>query len=237
MKNSTPLFLKKTTYYALTAAILLVSGLSSCSKSEDTTTTLNALRVINASPSTATYNAYVGGTRINSAALPLGGTVSYSQRETNNYTIKFTSASTTESLYSKTISLAPSSFQSFYLINRPNALDGLFITDDLSIPDANKAYIRFVNLSPDAPALDLVKKDATTALIANKAYKVASGFVAVDPGAYSFDAKENSSGTVKVSSSSVTLAAGYHYDIVCLGLVTATGNTERGLDLQTLILK
>ena len=61
-----------------------------------------------------------------------------------------------------------------YLINKPARMDVYTIGDDLSAPATDKAYIRFINLSPDAPALDLAKTSATTMLITNKAFKNAS---------------------------------------------------------------
>ncbi|TCD12656.1 DUF4397 domain-containing protein [Pedobacter frigidisoli] len=231
MKNFT---LKNFSYF--TVILFFLATTLSCKK-EETDTTISYLRVINASPTSATYNAYFNGTMLNTVALPYAGAVAYSSYSAGSYNINFTTASSAVSLFTKTISLNQNTSYSFYLINKLGALDGLTIGDDLSTPSLDKAYIRFINLSPDAPALDLAKSAATTSLITNKAYKSASGFIAVDAGTYALDAKDSNLGAVKTSLASTTFVAGYHYDIICGGLITPANDTERPLNLQAILIK
>jgi len=236
MKTSTINYFKKFKSYSL---VLLISTiiLGSCGKTETTDTTISYLRVINASPSLATYNVYLNGSTINAAALPFLGSIAYTSRAAGTYGLKFTSGSSVESLYSKDVILSQGTRQSFYLVNKPAQLDGFYTSDDLSLPSADKAYIRFINLALDAPALDLVKTGATTAYVTNKAFKTASSFVAIDAGTYSLDAKETTSGVVRTTKTDATFAAGYHYDVICGGLVTPANDTERSLSLQVLTIK
>ncbi|MBE5320175.1 DUF4397 domain-containing protein [Pedobacter sp. MR2016-19] len=233
MKNFTTFHFKPITLFVLIA----FTALTSCKKTETADPTISYLRIINASPSLATYNAYFNGNMVNSAALPFGGAVNYLSYVAEAYSLKFTTASSAESLLTKTITLNASTYYSSYLINKPVALDVYTIGDDLSTPSTDKAYVRFINLSPDAPALDLAKTSATTMLVTNKAYKNASGFVAVDAGTYTLDAKETSSGAVKATSESTSFTAGYHYDIICGGLVAPANDTERPLSLQVIPIK
>ena len=233
MKNFTSFHFKLITLFVLIA----FTTLTSCKKAETVDPTISYLRVINASPSLATYNAYFNGNMVNSAALPFGGAINYLSYAAGTYSLKFTTASSAESLLTKNVTLNAGTYYSSYLINKPGALDVYTIGDDLSIPSTDKAYIRFINLSPDASALDLAKTSATTTLVNNKAYKTASGFIAVDAGTYTMDAKESSSGSVKATSTSTSLVAGYHYDIICGGLVTPANDTERPLSLQVVMIK
>ncbi|KQM66429.1 hypothetical protein ASE74_08485 [Pedobacter sp. Leaf216] len=233
MKNFTPFHFKPLTFLFIAALI----ALTSCKKTETADPTIAYIRVINTSPSLATYNAYFNGNLVSTAALPFGGSASYTSYAAGAYSLKFTTASSSESILTKTLALSASTYNSSYLINKPGALDVYTIGDDLSLPATDKAYIRFINLSPDAPALDLAKTSATTTLITNKAFKNASGFIAVDAGTYTFDAKETSTGTVKATSASTTFIAGYHYDVICGGLVTPANDTERALSLQAILIK
>ncbi|MCZ4242811.1 DUF4397 domain-containing protein [Pedobacter punctiformis] len=232
MKNFT--LFKRLTLQSFLLLLTIVS-LFSCQKTEPSDTPTTSLRVINASPASATYNVYLGGTPINTVALPFTGASTYKSGLPGAYSIKFTTANSTESLFSKDISLAQSIYSSFYLLNKPGQLDGLLTTDDLSIPDASKAYIRFINLAPDAAtALDLAKTGSTSALISNKAYKAISNFIAVDAGSYAFDAKETGGLTVKATLAGAILTAGYHYDVICAGLSNPANDTERPLTLQVI---
>lgn len=231
MKNFT--LLKKSSPKLLLLLTMAVS-IVACKKTDTTETPVTNLRVVNSSPTAATYNVYLSGTQLNSVALPFAGASVYKAGSPGTYTLKFTTASNTESLLSKDLTLAQNKYSSFYLINKPGQLDGLLTTDDVSTPDATKAYIRFINLSPDAAALDLAKTGATTPLISNKAFKAISGFIAVDAGSISFDAKETSGGAVKITLAGTTLAAGYHYDVIFGGLANPTSDAERPFTLQVL---
>jgi len=235
MKNFTLIPSKNSKFFPV--FFLLISIAFFACKKEESDTTLSQLRVINAAPTLATYYAFANGSSMSSAALPYGGTTAYGNYASGSYAIKFTSENNSESLLTKNITLNPNTYHSFYLVNKPGSLDGLTITDDLSLPSTDKAYIRYINLSPDAPALDLAKTGETTALISNKAYKSASAFIAITPGTYTFDAKETSSGIVKAVSNNITLITGYHYDIICGGLLNPASDIERPLNLIALTIK
>jgi len=236
MKTSTTTYFKKFKSYSLVFLISTII-LSSCGKTETTDMTISYLRVINASPSLATYNVYLNGSIINAAALPFLGSIAYTSRAAGTYGLKFTSGSSVESLYSKDITLGAGASYSYYLVNKPGQLDGFMISEDLTVGSTDKAYVRFINLVPDAPALDLVKTGTTTSYGTNKAYKTASGFVEIAAGTYSLDAKETASGLVRTTKTDATFAAGYHYDVICGGLITPANDTERPISLQVLTIK
>lgn len=228
--------LKKFKCYSFLALSFLI-GLTACKKQETVDSTLSNFRVINTAPTLGTYHVFLNGSALTTAALPFAGSTAYIAQNAAPYTLKFTAENSTESLLTKTIALSTSAYQSFYLINKPGSLDLLAITDDLGVPATDKAYIRLVNVSPDAPAFDLAKTGATTSLITNKAFKTASGFLVVDPGTFTLDLKETTSGTIKAVSESTAFVAGYHYDIIAGGLANPANDTEQTLTLRILQIK
>ena len=228
--------LKQLSYYSFLTLIISM-GFISCKKTEAVDSTLSSLRVINISPTLSTYNVYLDGTALNTAALPFAGSTAYTTKTSGAYTLKFTTESSIESVLTKTINLNASTYQSFYLINKTSALDVLALTDDLTVSSTDKAYIRFINLSPDASAMDLAKTGSTSSYTTAKAYKSASGFIAIDPGTFTLDLKETSSGTIKAVSESSTFTAAYHYDIIAGGVVSPANDTERSLSLRVVAIK
>lgn len=87
----------------------------------------------------------------------------------------------------KTISInaLANTFYSVYLSGKVQTPGDLVTVDDLTRPAAGKAKIRFVNLSPDSPALDFAGAAATTTgtrpvLIGNRTYNTSSDFITVD---------------------------------------------------------
>jgi hypothetical protein len=205
-----------------TAAIIMLSAVSllfnACSKDEAEVAAISGLMVVNASPSAGTFNFYAGTSKINSAALPFLGTVPYFQIAPGATTVKFTNASSIESLLTKTITLEAEKPYSFFLINDVPQLDGILIKDDLSPTSTDKAFIRFINLSPNAPALDLVQTGGSV-LISDKSFKAVSDFVLADAKSYSFDLKDKVTGEIVATLKDITLIAGKMYTIAACGLI------------------
>ena len=218
-------FKKSSQILVLSLALLAVS----CSKDDDPGTAAGYLSIINASPSLATYNVYLNNDIMNAAALPLGGTIAYTPIAAGTYDLKFTTASNTESLLTRSITLNDSTTSSYFLIGKSGALDLLKVTDHIS-SGSLKAAVRFINLSPDAPALDLTINGAAI-VINNQFYKQASDFVAIDPGTYNFDIKARATGDVKTTLNGVTMAAGGYYTIFVRGM-EIPGDTEHPLAAQ-----
>lgn len=214
-------------------AIAAVTLISACGKSDTEVINYGSLSIYNTSPTSATYDAYINSTKANSVALPYAGGIKYAQLNTGTYDIKFTTAGETASIYTKNVSVATSVFSSLYLVGTSGNFDGLFLTDDFSNTSTEKAYVRFINLSPDAAALDLGIKDATTNLATNKAYKAYSGFVAIDPGAKVLEIKGASTTTVKATVDR-TFVKGTFYTVIAGGKVTP-GTNERAFNGQIIV--
>ncbi|MEJ2905298.1 DUF4397 domain-containing protein [Pedobacter panaciterrae] len=203
-------------FLMITLAIMLFS---SCKKEAADTTGLSSLTIINASPTLATYNAYLDGTKVIESALPFGGVIPYATLTEGDHTLKFTAESDLTALLSKTIAIETNKAYSFFVINKNENMDGLLISDTPDAYSTEKAFIRFVNLSPDAPALDLSLNNDTTNLVTDKSYKAVSSFTEITPGTYSLDTKNAAEGTVMSTLSSTVLTAGQYYTVMAIGLV------------------
>jgi hypothetical protein len=227
MTTFTKRFITNSRHQIILLMVLIgVLTLQSCKKETSRATAGGTyLSVVNASPSLATYNVYLNDSQANTAALPFGGVISYLQLTAGDYSTKITAASSIESLLTKKVSLAENTVYSLFLISNSNALDGLLVTDGIN-GATDKAFIRFINLSPDAPALDMTVKGATTSIVSNQSFKSASAFTAIDPNTYTFDLKLNTDGTVKTSLPSVVLNAGVYYTVISRGLLTPSSGQQ-----------
>jgi hypothetical protein len=231
----TSIFLKKQLSFKSAVLLLLVTfmGLSACKKEETDTTVYSNVAVYNTSPTAATYDIFLNGNRFNSAALPLGGGTAYSQVASGTYTLKVATAGRVESLLEKQATLAANVYTSIYVVGKPSALDFFQVSDDLgAATSTTNAFVRLVNVSPDAPALDLVVKNGAS-VTTSKSYKTASGFLPVPAGATIFEIR-NSAGVVLASSESETLMANRHYTVIAKGLLAPTATeTSFGAQLIT----
>lgn len=215
-------------------AIAVVTLISACGKSETEVTEYGVLSVYNASPSLTTYDVYLNGSKLNGVALPYAGGVKYTQLTIGTYETKFTVASETASVYTKTgIAVGNNSVSTLYLTGTTGNFDGLLLSDNFTGTSTDKAYVRFINLSPDATALDLRIKDATTNLASNQAYKGHSNFVAVDAGAKIFEIKETSATAAKTTVER-SLVNGSFYTVIAGGKFIP-GNNERAFNGQVIL--
>lgn len=216
--------------------MILVSGFTACKTDEETIVPASFISVFNASPTAATYDVYLNDVKFNTVALPFGGGTAYAGKPVGNYNIKLTVADRIESVITKSVSLAENKYYSYYFINKPSDLDGLLINDEVGATSADKAFVRFVNLSPDAPALDLATSTGTS-WATDKAFKQYSGFTQVAPGATILVLKDKATGGTKSTLESFTFVAGGYYTVIARGLVTPASSSENSFSGQVLIHK
>ncbi|MBC7565410.1 MAG: DUF4397 domain-containing protein [Pedobacter sp.] len=106
----------------------------------------------------------------------------------------------------------------------------MFLEDDLAKPANGKAKVRFVNLSPDAPALNLSITGKETDLVTNKLFKEYSTFTEMDAAEkVTFNVKNKDTGALETSIADVKVDAGGIYTIWVKGLKSDTDSTKLGV--------
>ena len=94
----------------------------------------------------------------------------------------------------------------------------------LSIPDAdvnsvpNKALIRFIHLSPNAPAVDITLPDGTI-LFRNVSYQHMTSYLPVDEMVYTLQVRVAGTNTIVLTVPGVDVREGNYYTIYAIGLV------------------
>ncbi|WP_257666221.1 DUF4397 domain-containing protein [Parapedobacter tibetensis] len=134
---------------------------------------------------------------------------------------------TTPPLAQGTVDFTPGKFYSLYVVGYEE-IQLMVTEDDLSNPSEGKAKIRFLHLSPDAPALDLEVEEVDTLLASNKKFKEVTEFSVIDAGdTYTFNIIEYGSDEV-VHSFDFTPASGMIYTIWAKGLLENTNDDSLG---------
>lgn len=224
------LFNIKNTILAI-AFFATITVLTSCKNTYEPQPDLGYLTVYNMSPTLSTYDIYIDSKKSNSVPIPFYGGVKYGQFLAGDHEVKFTEAGNAQSLFTKSnVNLSNQEFNTFFLIGTTGNLESLILKDEFGIPESGKAYVRFINLSPDAPSVDFALKDSTT-LASNKNYKDYSGFVALNVGIANFEVKNHNTGAVMTSLTTPKLQERFYYTLVVGGKVNA-GNLERNFGLE-----
>ncbi|MCD0489747.1 DUF4397 domain-containing protein [Pedobacter sp. MC2016-14] len=228
MKLNTVFFnTRLTRTFLLTAAAGIAILFNAC-KQDDVvyTPTIAALSIVNASPNSPSLDFYIDNQRVNTNGLLFGDKIEYQRayQGNRNTSVAVTGAQTP--LITKTINLVAAQYHSLYIVGNQESLDYVLLKDDETDPAATKAKVRFVNLSPDAPALNLeVVGDATP--FTDLAYKAFTPFKDVTPATATLKLTNKTTGALVATLENVELKKGKTYTIWAKGLVTTTVDAQK----------
>lgn len=97
---------------------------------------------------------------------------------------------------------------------------------DAGVPmQEGKAMVRFIHLSPNAPAVDITLPDGTI-LFGNVSYEQATPYLAVPPSSYTLQVRLANTSTVVLTVPDVPLNADQYYTIYAIGLAGKTPALE-----------
>ncbi|MGV3687196.1 MAG: DUF4397 domain-containing protein [Daejeonella sp.] len=226
MKTSKNIFSYIRVFAVALSAVLLTSCLKDLSNDQPIST--SALNVVNASPGPLTINFFLDNSLVNGPALGYGQESSYILAKSGNRKFDAAQGGSFNSLLADTVSLENDKYYSLFVTGENTALSTLLTQDDLSLPASGKARLRFINLSPDGGTFSLAIQNGQV-LFTGQAYKTASAFSSIDPGAYMFQLR-GSDGVVE-HEASLDVVAGKIYTIWAGGL--KDGIDE--LDLRLLV--
>lgn len=194
---------------------------TSCLKSKNDYTPPPAgyVTFFQAAPDEQPVDLYFNSNKVNLAPLQYGDGIDYFKAFPGLRTINIYNSNTQTLLFSDTATIRPNIAYSLFLINNAQQQPGLFlVTDSISKPASGKATLRFINVSPDAPAVDLAVKDSA-AFVTNKGFKGFSSFIPKTGGqTYNFEIRQHGTNKVLATLLGVTLNSGLVYTIWLHGL-------------------
>ena len=217
---------------AIITALALTATLSSCMKHEEfTPQPVSGLSIIHGIPGTEKLDFYVDNNKANyNFDLSYTNKVDYLSLYPGSRKFSVTKKGVQAQLKSEAYTMDPNFAYSAFIGGSIENLTLLVLKDDLTVPPAGKAKIRFVNLSADAPALNLAIAGKETDLFTNKLFKEYSTFEAIDVAdKVTFNLKNKETGNIEASLADVKIEAGKIYTIWVKGLKAATDDTKIGL--------
>ncbi|MBE9586241.1 DUF4397 domain-containing protein [Mucilaginibacter sp. JRF] len=192
------------------------------------------LAVVHAAPGSPELSLSVNGTKSNIKKLTFGTFIGYANINEGNAEFSITKKDSTKVLTKSTAALKSGKYYSLIIADVPAKTAFTLVEDDLTAPAADKAKVRFVNLSPDGGSLDLSITGQTTPLYTKTAFKAATAFTAVTPGAeLNFEIRENTKPEVLAKIEKVKIEKGKIYTIWAKGLKAATDSTKLSLGVIT----
>jgi hypothetical protein len=226
------LSIRKSVLTALVPAFIAVVGCSDDNPVAATNPPTTAkVVVVHASPNAPAVDILVdNATPAAVTGLAFPTNTGYVDLAAGSRNVKVNVANTTTTVINADLSLSAGKAYSVFAIDSVSSIEPLVLEDDLTAPAAGKAHVRFVHLSPDAPAVD-VAVTAGPVVFGNVAFRGFQGFTPLDAGTYNLEVRVAGTATVALPLPGITLAAGKIYTVFARGFLSGAGAQALGAEI------
>lgn len=205
---------------------------TSCEKdSEEPTKVYSNVLVAHASPNAPGVDLLIDNTKKNSAALTFPNNTGYLMVESGTRNVKINVTGTSTTVINANLTLEKDKNYTVFAVDSVSKISALVLSDDLTMPASGKAHVRFVHLSPNAPAVDVAVASSGAVVFGNKAFKTYTAFTPLDAGVYNLDVRVAGTKTVALVLPSITLQSGKIYTIFAKGFLNGTGAQALGAEI------
>ncbi len=204
----------------------LMLGVTSCKKD----LTYAKVLVTHASPDGPGVDLLIDGNKINTSPLNFPSNTGYLQVESGTRNVKVNVTGTSNSVIAADLLFDVDKSYSIFAIDSVSKISPLVLTDDLTAPAAGKAHVRFIHLSPNAPAVDVAVTGGSV-LFGGKSFKDYTAFTPLDAGTYNLEVRVAGTSTVALPLPGIVLEAGKIYTVFAKGFLGGTGAQALGAQI------
>jgi Domain of unknown function (DUF4397) len=179
------------------------------------------VRVVHASPDAPNVDVLVNN-GIAFSNLPFTGATSYASLAAGNYNFKVVPAGLSGPVVINADAMLMNNVDyTVAAVNTLSKIEPLILVDNNTLI-SDKARVRFVHASPDAPAVDIALKGGGV-LFGNVSFKGVGDYLAVGGGTYDFEVRLAGTSTVVLDVPGVALSNNTVYTVWAMGQVTPGG--------------
>ncbi len=233
MKNLNFLSLRKASLLLALFAVVSVSFVSCKDDDDDDDAPAAAvarLMVTHASPDAPGVDLLVDDVKVNTSALTFPNSTAYLNVIAGTRDIKVNVAGTSTNVLNADLVFAANKNYSLFAIDSVSNLGAVFFEDDLTAPAAGKAHVRFIHLSPNAPAVDIAVTGGPV-VFPGFEFIEGSAFTPLDAGTYNLEVRLAGTTTVVLPLPGIALEAGKIYTVFAKGFVGGTGAQALGAQI------
>jgi len=183
--------------------------------------------VVHASPDAPGVALLVDNITVNSSALTFPQNTGYLPIAAGLRNIKVNAFGSSLTVIDKDLALKSGGNYSVFAVDYLSNIDALVLGDDLTDPMSGKAHVRFVHLSPDAPAVDITLTDGTI-VFGQNAFLDYTAFTPLDAGTYDLQVRVAGTDTVALDLPGIALENGKVYTVFAKGLLAGSGDQALG---------
>jgi hypothetical protein len=226
------MFLRKMLFTMV--SFVAVLSLTACSDDDNTTaptpTAKANVLVVHASPDAPGVDLLVDNA-VAGTNLTFPNNTGYLQVNAGTRNVKVNVTGTSTTVIQANLNLMENKSYSVFAVNQVSAIEPLVFEDNLSNPASGKAHVRFIHLSPDAPAVNITLTDGTI-VFGNVSFKGSVDFTPLDAATYNLQVRDAATNqTVVLELPNITLQAGKIYTVFAKGLLGGSGTQALGAQI------
>lgn len=215
--------------------LLAVPVFTGCSDDEETTpapqpTATARVMAVHASPDAPGVDLLVDNVKVNSTPLTFPNNTAYLTVNAGLRNVKVNVAGTSTTVINADLPVAANAVYSVFATDSVAGLTPIVLIDTLTTPATGNAHVRFIHLSPNAPAVDIALQGGAV-VFANKAFQQYTAFTPLPAGTYNLEVRLAGTSTVVLPLPGVALAAGKIYTVWAKGFVGGTGTQALGAQI------
>lgn len=182
---------------------------------------LSYIRLFNASPDSSAFDIYANDALIGKN-LSFKQFTNYLSLPSGDYVIKvFPSGKTTSPILNRTLEIPPNSILTAAVVNKVDNLSLLPVFEPHMSLNPTMTFMRFVQLSPDAPEVDVSLPNGQK-LFKDLEYKDITGYMILPPGNYTLLVKVEDTEKVILTVPKVIIKPNRFYTMYMVGLSLGT---------------
>jgi hypothetical protein len=219
-------------FTTLALAAVAVFALSACSNDDSNPVAPAAtgrVMAVHASPDAPAVDLLVDGS-VAGSGLAFPANTGYLSVGSGTRNLKVNVGGTATTVIDANLPVASGTSYTVFAADSVAKVAPVVLTDDLTTPAAGKAHVRFVHLSPNAPAVD-VGLQGGGVLFADRAFKQFTPFTPVDAGTYDLEVRLAGTGTVVLPLPGIALAPGRIYTVFARGFAGGAGAQALGAQI------
>jgi hypothetical protein len=186
--------------------------------------------VVHGSPDAPGVDLLVDGLVVNSSAFEFPNNTGYLSVGAGDRNIKVNASGTDITVINATLNFDAYADYSVFAVDVLANISPLVIVDDLTSPASGNAHVRFLHLSPDAPAVDITLTDGTI-VFGDYEFKEYSAFMPLPAGTYDLQVRAAGTDVVVLDLPGITLQNGMIYSVFAKGLLNGSGKGALGAEI------
>ena len=219
--------------FSLFLFVVLSFFFISCSEDDDNSTNNNTatanVKVVHASPNAPGVDLLVDDAVVGTN-LTFPNNTGYLSVPAGTRNVKVNVTNTSTTVIEADLPIMENVNYSVFATDSVSKIAPIVLVDDLTAPASGKAHVRFIHLSPNAPAVDVALQGGAV-VFGDYEFQEDSPFTPLDAGTYNLEVRLQGTNTVVLPLPGITLEDGKIYTVFAKGFVGGNGAEALGAEI------